>query len=219
LHFLPNFEKIFADFQMQLPFATEILLRVGRHPLEIIFYPLCLMIAAGFVVRWVSRSTVLGRRQWARLTYAVPLVGTLIRSARLAAFTDLLAILVDHALPLPEAFRLAGAATSDPVMASATRMIEQDLADGVALADALRNRGLVPEWVSWMTGLGERRGTLGKTLHQVAETYRRQVEMRATLLRSVLPPFMIIGTAGLFTAFLVFGVLFPLVKLLEGLMR
>src|SRR5260370_22290906 len=30
----------------------------------------------------------------------LPLVGTLIRSARMAAFTDLLAILVDHALPL-----------------------------------------------------------------------------------------------------------------------
>ena len=33
-------------------------------------------------------------------------------SARLAAFTDLLGILVDHEVPLPEAFRLAGAKLS-----------------------------------------------------------------------------------------------------------
>jgi type II secretory pathway component PulF len=219
LYILPNFEKIFADFQMQLPFATEVLLSVGRHPMELFFDPLLAMIVAALVFRWVLRSTVMGRGQWGRLVYAIPLIGTLIRSARMASYTDLLAILVDHELPLPEAFRLAGAATTDPVMAASTRLIERDLAEGVALADALRNRGLVPEWVAWMTGLGERRGALGQTLHQVAETYRRQVEMRAALLRSVLPPFMIFGTAGLFTAFFVFGVMFPVFKLLEGLMK
>jgi type II secretory pathway component PulF len=219
LFILPNFEMIFRDFQMQLPFVTELLLSIGRHPMELFFDPLIAMIVALLVFRWVLRSTVAGRRQWARIVYAIPLIGTLIRSARMASYTDLLAILVDNELPLTEAFRLAGAATTDPVMAASTRLIERDLVEGVTLADALRNRGLVPEWVAWMTGLGERRGTLGQTLHQIAETYRRQVEMRASLLRSVYPPFLILGTAGLFTAFFVFGVMFPLFKLLEALSK
>ena len=70
-----------------------------------------------------------------------------------------------------------------------------------------------------MVGLGEQRGTLGNTLHQIAEMYRRQVEMRAALLRSVLPPFLVVITAGLFVALFVFVMILPMVKLIEGLSK
>jgi type II secretory pathway component PulF len=61
---------------------------------------------------------------------------------------------VEYEIPLPEAFRLAGAASSDPIMATGAEKVHQDLRQGVPLAEALHGRGLVPEWVSWMTGLG-----------------------------------------------------------------
>ena len=42
-----------------------------------------------------------------RLNSVSSAIGMLIRSARLAAFADLLAVLVEYEMPLPEAFRLA----------------------------------------------------------------------------------------------------------------
>jgi type II secretory pathway component PulF len=219
LFILPQFRQIFSSFDMKLPAATLLLLGIGANPLETIVYPLAALVFGILLARWFMRFTEQGRKRWARLLYAIPLIGTLVRSARMAAYTDLLAVFVDHGLPLPEAFRLAGGATSDPIMASATNRIEQNLAEGKPLAEALRRQGLVPEWVSWMTGLGEQRNTLGKSLHQVAETYRRQVEMRASVLRGALPPFMILVTAGTFSAFFVMGVMLPMIKLLEGLSK
>jgi type II secretory pathway component PulF len=120
-------------------------------------------------------------------------------------------------VPLPEAFRLAGEASSDPIMAGAAQQVHQDLSQGMPLGEVLRGRGLVSEWVSWMTGLGERRGSLGKTLHLLAQMYRQQVDMRAALLRSVLPPFLIISTAGLFVASFAIAVMLPMIRLLETL--
>jgi type IV pilus assembly protein PilC len=70
-----------------------------------------------------------------------------------------------------------------------------------------------------MAGLGERRGSLGPALHQIAQMYRRQVEMRAALLRSVLPPFLVIMTAGLAIGLIVLAMFLPLIKLLEGLSK
>jgi type II secretory pathway component PulF len=216
---LPQFDQVFRDFHLQLPLVSRLVLKLGQHPLQLVVVP----IGASFLYVWLIyvglHFTKKGRLLRARMIYAVPLVGTLIRSARMAAFTDLLAILVDHALPLPEAFRLAGEATSDPVMAQNACCIQEELSLGKPLGEALRGRGLVPEWVSWMAGLGEQRGSLGSTLHQVAEMYRRQVEMRAALLRSVLPPFFIIGIAGLFVALFVFTGILPMLKLLEGLSK
>jgi type II secretory pathway component PulF len=217
-HFIiPQFKKIFEDFGIQLPAITLVAIQIGEHPLLFYFVP-PLAIVVGIVLgKFSLRSTETGRRAWARFVYSMPIMGTLLRASRLAAFSDLLAILVDHGLPLPEAFRLAGEASSDPLMAHAARHVEQDLRDGKPLGDALRNRRLVPELIAWMTGLGERRGTLGASLHQAALVYRRQAELRAMMLRSVLPPFLILGTAALLVAFFVVAMFMPLIQLLVEL--
>ena len=153
------------------------------------------------------------------MLYGVPLLGTLVRAARLAAFADLLAVLVEYELPLPEAFLLAGAASSDPVMAHDSREIHALLTEGATLSESLRGRGLLPEWVAWMAGVGQQRGTLAPSLRQIATLYRRQVEARAALLRTVFPAFMIIATAGLLVGVFAVSVMIPLVKLLEGLSK
>jgi type II secretory pathway component PulF len=216
---VPQFEQVFADFNMALPGLTELAFTVGRHPLELLVFPLCAVVGGGLLIRLVLSLSERGRVAWARFVYALPIVGTLVRAMRLAAFTELLAILVDHAVPLPEAFRLAGQASSDPLLAAAARHVEEDLAQGQPLGEALRRRRLVPELIAWMTGVGEQRGSLGKTLHQVADIYRRQAELRAGLLRSVLPPFLVIATAGVLIGFFVLAIMLPLVKLLEGLSK
>jgi type II secretory pathway component PulF len=216
---LPQFEQIFRDFGMRLPWVTEIVLAVGRRPVPVFIVPGGLLLIGLFLVWAVSRVTDSGRRVWVRLVYAVPLVGTLIRSARMAAFADLLAVLVDYELPLPEAFHLAGAASSDPLMAHQAQEIQARIGQGAALSVALRGRGLLPEWVAWMAGSGEQRGALGPTLRQIAALYRRQVESRAALLRTVLPAFVIIATAGVMTALFAFTVMLPMIKLIEGLAK
>ncbi len=216
---LPIFDRIFTDFQMTLPGATQLVLDLSRQPVEFVIVPLFVLAVAIVFFGTLVRTTRQGRIVWAQIVYSLPVVGTLLRSARLMAFTELLAILVDHEIPLPEAFRMAGSASSDPVMAGRVQEINADLSQGLPLGSVLKGRGLVPEWVSWMTGLGQQRGNLGKSLHLVADLYRRQVDMRLDLLRSVLPPVMILFTAGLFTAFFVASIILPMIKLLEGLSR
>jgi len=77
----------------------------------------------------------------------------------------------------------------------------------------------VPDWVAWLAAAGERRGGLGPALRETAAVYRRQVDARAAVLRSVLPPFVVVVTAGTLTVFFVVAVMAPLLKLLEGLSK
>lgn len=220
---LPQFDQIFREFNMRMPALTEAVLLLGRHPLQLFVLPVAGIIVALVTIRQVMRSSEGGRRIWAHWVYSLPVFGTLLRAMRLAAFTDLLAILVDYELPLPEAFRLAGDACSDPLMAATAQEVHADLSQGHPLGQVLQGRGLVPEWVAWMAGLGERRGTLGQALHQIAELYRHQVEMRAALLRSVLSPFLIIWTAGgiavVFVFAMIMPMIMPMIKLLEALSK
>jgi type IV pilus assembly protein PilC len=215
---LPQFGDIFSGMGMRLPALTTATIWIVGHA-ELLFLPV-VVIGGGLMTYWLtSRFSERGRLVWARFIYTIPAVGTLLRSTRLASFSELLAILIDQSIPLPEAFAMAGEASSDPVMSAASRQVVEDLNQGVPLSTTLRNRHLVPELIAWMTAFGEQRGQLGKALHQVAELYRRQVEMRAAFLRYVLPPFMIIITAGVLVTLFVLTLILPMYKLLEGLMR
>jgi type IV pilus assembly protein PilC len=214
---MPQYEQFFNDFKLQMPALTRFVIAVSKHPLLYVGLPLLVVLLIVLGVRLALGATERGRHTWVRLGYAIPLAGTLVRAARLSAFTELLAILVDHAVPLPEAFRLAGAASSDPVLADGARQIEQDLARGETLGEALHRQALVPELVAWMTAVGELRGSLGPTLHQVAALYRRQAEMRAAVLKSVLPPILVLLTATVVVVLFVFAVMVPMLQLLQGL--
>jgi len=216
---LPQFDQIFRDFGLQLPAITEFVLVLGRHPLELVVLPAAVLILGPLAARAVLRRSERGRRVWARAVYLVPLVGSLIRTARLAAFTELLGLLVEYGVPLPAAVRLAGGASSDPDMAAQAEVVEGRLTEGTGLAEAFRGRGLVPDWVAWLAAAGERRGGLGPALRETAAVYRRQVDARAAVLRSVLPPFVVVVTAGTLTVFFVVAVMAPLLKLLEGLSK
>lgn len=218
-YLIPQYGELFREFGLQVPAVTEAILTVGQKPLPYLVAPLLGVAGLLVLTKATLGGTRWGRYWWVRGTYAVPILGTLIRSARLAAFTELLAILVDYGLPLPQAFQLAGDASTDPFLAAGARQARQDLEAGMPLGPVLRSRLLVAQLVAWMTTVGEQRGELGKALHQVADFYRRQVEQRATLLRTILPPFLIVFIAGLVVCLFVFALILPVVRLIEGLSK
>ncbi len=214
---VPMYEKIFSDWKLRLPWLTEAVIQLSHVPILFVVLPPPLFVVFLFGARFLLRRSAAGRRLWARWFYAIPLLGTLIRSSRLASFTELLAILVEHQVPLPEAFRLAGSASSDPLAEEASTQVVADLNRGLPLGEALRGRRALPELVTWLAGVGQQGGTLGMTLRRVAELYRRQAQLRMALLRSALPPALIIVTAVFLVAVFIFAIFAPLIGLLSGL--
>src|ERR1051325_5903982 len=141
---LPAYEGIFREFKLKLPLATEMLLFVGRHPIAFFVAPPITLILGFVLVRFGLRRSRGGRMMWARFVNALPVVGTLIRSARLAAFADLVGILVEQSVPLPDALRLATEASADTLLAEGGRQVVADLRQGVPLGMALHRYRLSP---------------------------------------------------------------------------
>jgi len=216
---LPQFKTMFDEFGLTLPAMTRFILLFGEYPFELLFLPAAIFVG-GLTAMWMfCRLTPWGRRAWSQFVDLVPLVGPLIRSARMAAFTDLLGMLVEYGVPLPLALQLAGSASSNPLMTARSRQVEARLAQGMGFAESFRGQRLLPAWVAWMASAGEQRGGLASALREIATVYRRQVESRSTVLRTILPPFVVIMTAGFLTGFFVSAMIFPMIKLLEGLSK
>jgi type II secretory pathway component PulF len=214
---LPQLTDVFQKMQIQVPVITRLLIFVGNHPLETLMLPTVIIIG-GLATVWVMlRASWRGRVIWARCVYALPLVGSLIRSARLAAFADTLGILVDQSIPLSESWGLAAAASSDPLLVEGSGRVGLQLAQGVPLGETLKREALVPDLIVWLVAFGEKRSNLGPTLRQVAQLYRRQAEARVALLRTVLPPLIIICLAAVLGALFLFGLMGPMYSVLDGL--
>ncbi|MSR30562.1 MAG: type II secretion system F family protein [Gemmataceae bacterium] len=216
---MPQFAKIFQDFGMSLPWITEAALALGLQPMVYLVLPVVGILILFMAIRMILRSTDAGKCAWTKFVYSLPVVGTLIRSARLASFTELLSILVNHGMPLGEAFRLAGDCGSDPVLRAGAMEVEKHLNSGDTLAQALQKTEVLPHLVSWMAGIGEAQGKLPEAFTQASLLYRRQVEMRSAMVQSVVPPVLIVATAGIITFTFVLAIFLPLIKLLEGLSK
>ncbi len=216
---MPQFISIFKDFGMRLPLFTQMVVNICQNPIQTLAIPLVGIGVIAFVFRLVLNATETGRCIWARIIYSLPVFGVLVRSARLAAFTDLLAILIENQMPLPEAFELAAEAGADPILKSGANKIAEKLRQGSSLAIALKEYKILPEVVSWMAGMGELKGNLPQTLKQAAQMYSRQVAVRSSMVQSVFPPLLVVLCAGFITSVFVFAVFLPLINLLEGLSK
>ena len=147
----------------------------------------------------------------------LPGIRSIVANFRRANFCDLMAMLLDHQVPLPDAALLASEAAGDGALRRVALRIAQGVRAGNSLADCLAVGRELPPFVSWMLICGERQGTLIVTLRQVADVLRQRAASESDWLRIMLPTALVVGVGGtsvLAYALAVFG---PMSQLLRAL--
>ncbi len=216
----PRFIETAGAFRLEEAPIITILGRLG----ESVAYwgPLIplLVLALGFA--WVrsGRSRSLdGSKVFRPLVARLPWVGRMVANYRAANFTDLLAHLVDHEVPLDEAVRLAGNTSGNgSFRRSATRFAEKLNAGGTTSnGPSPETLAEFPPLVAWMLTSGYRQGTLPLGLRHLASAYRRKADRQAETFRVFLPGLLIvvIGSVAVLSYALLLFV--PLRSLWDGL--
>ena len=131
------------------------------------------------------------------------------RDAHLARFCHLLAMLVEHEVPLPRGLRLASDATGDRQLIAIAGTLAQRIESGGAIDTELANRSL-PPFILWMLQNSDRSRSLALSLRQAAETYRQRAIYRCNLLQKLLPSFLVLVIAGSTTVLYAMAVFGPM---------
>lgn len=121
----------------------------------------------------------------------------LAESSRLAVFCDLLALLFEHQVPLPEAVRLAGAASGNARLSTDCHRLAEELAAGQIQS---RAGTTLPEWIRWLIGSGLTTERLVAALRRLGDTYHRRAERLAEWMRFVVPVLISTTVGGTLTA-------------------
>jgi type II secretory pathway component PulF len=129
------------------------------------------------------------------------------RSAeRFANFADVLALLIEHRVPLHEAVALAGEASADRKLRQAGAELAEKLHR--ARSDERREGGgqrTIPPYLVWLITSGLQGDQLVRSLRQLAGRYRRRAIAMGDWLTTYLPIYVVGGVGATIT--LLFGLM------------
>jgi general secretion pathway protein F len=179
--------------------------------------PLAIVALTGAWWFCASRATLVEPRAAGWFFGWLPWTGRMLRQSRVASFADVLALLIESRVPLPESIVLAAETVGGARLVASARQIAAALERGEPLASAqLKDTGL-PPLAAWLLVAGEQRGTLLPALRHTAETYHQRARYLAEKARVFLPVVLTVviggGAVGAYAA-LVFGSWINIIKTL-----
>ena len=173
------------------------------------------VIASGFAI-WGLTRWGLGASGRRRFVYHIPLIGPALRWAALARFSDLLALLIENQVPLPEALKLAGDGSHDAQIREASHKIAQRTEAGEPLRQAAREFGRFPASFLHTLSWEDHETALPDSLHAAADMFESRARVQSRLIGTVCEPFVVVLT-WLVVGFTVIALFMPLIRLLNDL--
>ena len=193
----PRFATVVQSLELKpIPILTH-----AAEAADTVLYwgPIFPAILAAFVIQWIyfGRSSSLDAGPVGSVASRLPAIGAMLRDFRSANFADLLALLIEHQVPLDEAVRLAGAASGNRgFQRSTSEMADRLRAGQPAAPDTGRSRGSFPPLLAWILGAGHHQATLPIALRQLGQNYRRGALTRSGFLRAILPTVLMVTLGG-----------------------
>lgn len=182
--------------------------------------PLVPLAVAAVVVVWTLFRSLQARENWwryARTWEWMPGMRAVLRNLHRANFAEMLALLIEHRVPLPRAFPLAADATGARPMLIDAQQIAVSLEQGRSLADVLPRTHTFPPLMRWMMSAGERQGTLAAALRHTTDVYRRRAEYQAEWLKLTLPVLLTVIIGGGAVLIYALSLFLPLSQLLRSM--
>jgi type II secretory pathway component PulF len=184
----PRFVMAFETLGLAPLRPLEFLSRIGDSAVYWAPIPPILLVLLAFRWIWTGQSVVLDEGALGPLFSRIPLIGSMIHNFRASNFATLLALLIEHRLPLADSVQLAGAASGDRSFRTSTEAFAQAIRSGDGATDVSRDSlNCFPPLLAWSLTTGRGQAELAPALRNLASSYRKKAESRALVLRSLLP--------------------------------
>jgi len=211
---VPEFAKLYADMQIQLPLTTRILVTLTvTYRWYFLGADLCLLIAIAAVVLW-SRSEQ-GGMAMDRLKLKLPIVGDTWIKFQVAQFCRTLSTLLAGGTPLVGALATAAESVRSRLISGGIARASERVREGQSLHAALASTHLMPDMGLEMIEVGEASGALSPMLGSVAEFYEEETNLRLGALIAIVEPAILVFMA-IVIAFILISLYLPIFSFSAG---
>jgi type IV pilus assembly protein PilC len=212
---VPQFAKLYADMNAQLPTITLFMLAVGTGAQK--YAPILgiIVVLLGlFLWRWTH--TERGADQIDGAILKLPLLGQIWLKYQVATFARMLSTLLSGGLPLVPALETAGASMSSRRILNGIAEAASRVREGQTLSGSLEAQKIFPDLSVEMLEVGESTGALPAMLNSVAEFYEEDVQTALAAAMALIEPVILIIMA-LFVAVVLISLYLPIFNLASGI--
>jgi type II secretory pathway component PulF len=212
---LPNFLDLFVELHVELPLVTRGMIWL-HHFLTTWWFGLLVGAGAlGLAFTLLLRNAA-ARFQLHRLLLELPLFGKLLTMIEMSRFAHNLSLLYGSGIPIVRGLEMVTEIVQNLVVREAVGKSVESVRTGATLTAALGESGLMPTLVMRMISLGERVGTLERSLDHVASYYDREVpgivDRALAIFNAVL-----IASLGMMLTAIALGIFVPLYQMMGNL--
>ena len=212
LFVVPQFQGIFAEFELALPFITLLMLDLSSFLTR--YYPLILALLILLII-----STALlykNSRPFAYFTHSlvlkVPILGRLILYHQSAGFFLIFSLLIKSGVSISGALSLSKGAFSNLCLQEKCAKIAEFCEQGLALNEAFKKSKLFESLVLGMLGVAMKSGRLDMMSEKIAHFYESKAAELSERVLGLLEPLMTLLVA-ILVLFLALGIFLPMWEL------
>jgi len=191
-----RWESISGDFRLDRDPFVQFIAKVSSQWHVWTWMPPALVAIP--VVWWLvyGRSSFLPDRRPSALLAAIPGLGSVMTYWQWGGFCDLLATLLEHQVPLPEAILLAADATGNTTIHSQMTGVSAELQAGRSIADSVRDRRQIPAYLRWSLATAHEPAAFQNALRHGLEIFQGRANFRTEAIKLWLPPLLLVLIGG-----------------------
>jgi type IV pilus assembly protein PilC len=198
---LPAFTSMYAEFGVELPLITRVLMAITDWFSKYGVYVIIGILVAAFAVYFYIRTPG-GKHWWDTTILKLPVLGRIAHLGELGRCCRTMSLLIRIGLPLPEVMALAVFNSNNRVVADNLTGVQQELIRGEGLSRPMAKRRLFLPLMTQMVKVGEETGNLDNTLDTVADSFEMESSEKTRSAVALIQPVMTI-IIGLLVGFVV----------------
>lgn len=210
---LPSLEKLFLERELKLPFFTQIVFSLSRFLRKNLIGILILVAGIfAFIFSFLKREE--GKEFWDRYSLRLPFFGEVFKRIYIARIGENLSLLISSGIPITRAFEMVAENVGNTIFKNILLVMKDEIKKGSTIS---RVTSIYPELFSpffvQMVTVGERTGTLDKSLLVVASFHQKEVERILQDFLKILEPVLLI-ILGVVVGFLVGSIIIPIYRVM-----
>ncbi|WP_422344614.1 type II secretion system inner membrane protein GspF [Parasphingorhabdus sp.] len=208
---VPKVVEQFDDVNQQLPFVTRLVIGISDF-LANWWGAILAGFAILIVIAWRALKEPAIKYRFDGFLLRIPFLGRLLRDLHAARLARTLSTMVASRLPILEGLRLTSRTINNAVLQKASEDMVEAIRGGGSLSKALKNTGVFPPMLVYLTASGEASGQLDDMLARAADYLEREFDNFSSTALSLLEPIIIVLLGGI-VAVVILAILLPILQL------
>ncbi len=207
VYILPSFHGMLTALNAPLPTSTMIVFSVSLFLQNCFPLLMTILVLVAFYGWLALRGEA--RQRMDHMILRLPVIGKLYLSGMMAGMCRTLGGLTNGGVPILKSLDVVKEMAGYGALAPVLSRVRTRVAEGVTLAQALRQETLIPGIIPEVVAIGEETGELGSLLDRLADYFDQDADARIAGITTLLEPLLILGI-GVVVGLILLSVLLPM---------